>query len=154
MRPSVEQYFQLFAPIIEALGLSLVDVEWISVRGGARLAVIVARPGAAVSISDCEAATWAIEHELESNATVKHPSSLEVSSPGLDRVLKRPHEFEVFRGRRASLWLSEPLCGKVELVGELLGRQEEKVLLRLFSGETIDVPLSQINKARLVFDRK
>jgi len=154
MRLSIEQSFQFFTPIVESLGLSLVDVEWVSARPGSRLSVIVARPGATISIADCEAVTRAIEREIETNSAFQSAYALEVSSPGLDRVIKRPHEYNVFCGRQASLWLSEPIEGAVELFGELLGTLEGKVLLRLVSGEKIEVDLSQIRKAKLVFDRK
>ncbi len=154
MQPSLDHIFALFVPVVEALGLSLVDVEWQSARGGARLAVYIARPGGSVSIADCEAVTLALGHEMEDTQVFPQSYTLEVSSPGLDRVLKRPHEFDIFQGRGATLWLFEPFCGKMECAGILQGRQGEHVLVHLTSGEIVTLPAALIRKTKLVFDMK
>jgi len=146
--------YELFLPVVDSLGLSLVDVEWLPARGGARLAVLIARRHGSVSTADCEEVARALLLALEASPLLAPNCALEVSSPGLDRVLKRPHEFEVFAGRLIDISLSVPFCGKAEFQGTLQGREGDNVLLELPSGESLALPEQHIRKAKLVFKMK
>lgn len=154
MQQTVLRLYELFMPVVSALGLSLVDVEWLPARGSARLSVLIARRQGSVSITDCEDVTHALSQVLEDSPEHAQSYTLEVSSPGLDRVLKRPHEFEVFAGRTIDISLSAPLLGKTEFQGILQGREGDNVLLELSNGEVLTLPAPHIKKAKLVFKMK
>jgi len=154
LQQTVLHLYELFMPVVDALGLCLVDVEWLPARGGARLAVLIARRQGSVSITDCEDVTHALSQILEDYPEQTQSYTLEVSSPGLDRVLKRPYEFEVFAGRIIDISLSSPLLGKNEFQGTLQGREGDNVLLALSNGEVMTLPAVQIKKAKLVFKMK
>ncbi|MGE5490175.1 MAG: ribosome maturation factor RimP, partial [Actinomycetota bacterium] len=74
---------------------------------------------------------------------------LEISSPGLDRVVKKDSDFERFAGRDIQIKLRIPLNGRRNFQGELLGLKDGKVGLRLDQAE-IELELNNIEKARLV----
>ena len=74
---------------------------------------------------------------------------LEVSSPGLDRVLKKPADFERFVGSEINLRLRLPMNGRRNFNGVLLGLENDKVSLRIDTGE-VELDLGNIDKARLV----
>jgi len=154
LQQTVLRLYEMFMPVVNALGLSVVDVEWLPARGSARLSVLIARRHGSVSITDCEDVTQALAEVLEAAPEHAQSYTLEVSSPGLDRVLKRPHEFEVFAGRTIDISLSTPLLGKTEFQGILQGREGDKVLLELASGEMLSLPMPDIKKAKLVFKMK
>lgn len=154
MQQTALRLYELFMPVVSDLGLCLVDVEWLPARGGARLSVLIARRQGSVSITDCEDVTHALSQILEDCPEQTQSYTLEVSSPGLDRVLKRPYEFEVFAGRIIDISLSAPVLGKTEVQGILQGREGDHVLLELSNGEVLTLPAPQIKKAKLVFKMK
>ena len=78
--------------------------------------------------------------------------SLEVSSPGLNRRLKKTSDFRKFLGRRARIELSSPLQGRKRFRGKLSGISGEEateIVLELEGGEVVHLPLADIGKARL-----
>jgi ribosome maturation factor RimP len=126
------------------LGYELVDLE-ISNRGKL-LRVFIDKPEG-ISIDDCVLVSnqlgnlLAVEHDIDYDR-------LEVSSPGLDRVLKKPADFERFVGQRASVKLRVPMETRKKLLGVLRGVEAD--ILSIECDETVfKVALSNIDKARL-----
>jgi ribosome maturation factor RimP len=100
-----EELRELVAPVVEAMGFRLVELGLHRSRGGSRVHVVVHRPQG-VGVEDCAALSRNLKPRLELAAGLGEVA-LEVSSPGLERVLKDPAEFEIFRGRGMRLWLRE-----------------------------------------------
>jgi len=132
-------------------GLDVVDVEW-KVGRQRFLRVILDKPGG-VSHGDCEK----VSHELGVILDVEEliPGSsgyvLEVSSPGLDRKLTQPAEFERFRGRRAKISLSQPVENLMFYEGRLAGFADGRVQLEI-DGRVVALPFEWIRKAQLVVE--
>ena len=84
---------------------------------------------------------------------IRFPShyTLEVSSPGLDRVLRTREHFERFAGERVKLEMMQPLEGRKRFAGRLLGVGERDITLELESGR-ISLPIDDIHRARLAPD--
>jgi ribosome maturation factor RimP len=147
---------------IDGLGYELVDVEWAgsSHRPLIRIRIDLGpgRPGDGVSVDDCARVSRALEHWIDELGTMPERYVLEVSSPGVDRPLKRPRDFERFVGKKIAVKRSAPLAGRTtRLEGELLGLAdggtgEERVRLRLPGGEEIEIPRNEITGAHLVFE--
>lgn len=155
MAVTTDVLFTAFDEAIGAMdqGLRLVDVEWLPSRGGARLVVTVARPEGRVSLDDCSAVTVALDSLVEENADLGGPFVLEVSSPGLDRTLKRRHEYQVFRGREATLWLDRMVEGRQEWTGVLRDQSGDLLVIEV-NGVPVSLPLEAIVKAKLAFKFK
>jgi len=107
-------------------------------------------------VEDCARVSRALEHWLDGAPTMPERYVLEVSSPGVERPLRRPGDFERFRGKRVAVKGPAPLAGRAtRLEGELLGLAggtgEERVRLRLPGGDEVEIPRSQITGAHLVF---
>jgi len=96
---------ELVAPVVEAMGFRLVELGLHRSRSGSRVHVVVHR-AEGVGVEDCAAVSRNLKPRLELAAGLGEVA-LEVSSPGLDRVLKDAAEFEIFRGRGMRLWLRE-----------------------------------------------
>jgi len=132
-------------------GLDVVDVEW-KVGRQRFLRVILDKPGG-VSHGDCEK----VSHELGVILDVEEliPGSsgyvLEVSSPGLDRKLTQPAEFERFRGRRVKISLSQPVENLMFYEGRLAGFADGRVQLEI-DGRVVALPFEWIRKAQLVVE--
>ena len=158
-------------------GLEIVDVEWkvgkqrflrvyidripkptatISDAAGEIGAAEVAHdPYPKISHSDCERVSKQLSVILDVEELIPGPGyTLEVSSPGLDRALKRPADFERFKGRLAKISTSEPVGEAKFFEGRLAGFADGKVRMELKGKEarTVEVPLEAIRKANLVVE--
>lgn len=141
---------------LNRVGFDLVELR----RGGSRLRPTLQirmdrQDGGKVSVEDCAVASRALEARLDAEGTAGDRYVLEVSSPGLDRPLKRPEDWQRFAGRRASV-LSAALGGRqeVELVGVEGEPGAEVVVLRNDRGDEQRVPLAEVREARLAFHWK
>ncbi|HEY7142476.1 MAG TPA: ribosome maturation factor RimP [Methylomirabilota bacterium] len=134
-------------PAVEAHGLTLVDLE---IRGnGRRMAVriYVDKPGG-VTITDCQELSHEVGDLIDVSNLVPTSYDLEVSSPGLDRELRKDRELRWAVGRRVRLWTREPVDGHRELSGRLTVVDESALTLATPDGPG-RVPRSLVAKARL-----
>ncbi|HUJ30622.1 MAG TPA: ribosome maturation factor RimP [Candidatus Acidoferrum sp.] len=139
-------------------GLDVFDVEW-KVGKQRLLRVYIDRlPGPAnpeglgISHNDCEKVSQQLSMILDVEDLVPGPSYLlEVSSPGLDRKLLKPADYERFVGRLAHIWLNEPVENQKYFEGRLAGYVDGVVKLALRDRE-IQVPFAGIRKANLVVE--
>jgi ribosome maturation factor RimP len=148
--------------VARSMGLEIFDVEW-KVGKQRLLRVYIDRPpdaanpghlgnGAGVSHTDCQSVSEQLSVLLDVEDLVPGPSyTLEVSSPGLDRKLIRPGDYERFRGRLANIWLNEPVENQKYLQGRLAGYADGVVKLTVRERE-IAVPYAGIRKANLVVE--
>jgi ribosome maturation factor RimP len=100
-----EELRELVAPVIEGMGFQLVELGLHRSRVGSRVHVVVYR-AQGVGVEDCAALSRSLKPRLELVAGLCEVG-LEVSSPGLDRVIKDPAEYQIFRGRGVRLWLRD-----------------------------------------------
>lgn len=134
----------LFETSVNQLGFELVDME-ISNRGKL-IRLFVDKPEG-ITIDDCVLISNHLSHLLAVEHDVDY-DRLEVSSPGLDRVVKKPADFERFSGQRAQIKLRVPIETRKRLLGVLKGIENDLVLIEC-DGELHKVPLHNIDKARL-----
>ncbi|MBT9153739.1 MAG: Ribosome maturation factor RimP [Firmicutes bacterium] len=151
MQQLVERLYDLCKPVVEELGLELVDVEWIPAKSGRTLRVYVSRTGEGrVGFDDCQRVTEALEPYLDLISELTG-YTLEVASPGLDRVLKRQPEYGIFKGRRAKVVLHEAIGQSHEQLGVLSGTLGPEVLLEVDGGDVLSIPIENIKKCKLEF---
>lgn len=142
---------RLAAPVVEAHGLTLVDLE---LAGGRRLTLrfFIDKPGG-VGIDDCQQFSREIGDLLDVADLVPGSFDLEVSSPGLDRELKKDRELSWAVGKRVRAWVREPVDGQREFVGRLEEVGEAFLTLAEAAGRR-QVPRALLTKARLELERK
>ncbi len=139
----------MIAPSIEALGYEVVRV---TVAGSTRKVLqIMAEPkdGRIMSVEDCARVSRAISAVLDVEDPISSAYSLEVSSPGIDRPLTRPNDYNRFMGHEAKIETYEPVDGRKRFKGILKGATDAAVKIDS-EGSEIALPLSQIAKAKLV----
>ena len=140
---------RIIEPALEAMGYRLVRVAVTGARR-ATLQVMAERlDEAPMSVNDCAAISRSISALLDVADPIAGAYTLEVSSPGIDRPLVRPEDYDRFAGFEARIELSEPLDGRKRYRGRLLGRTEEHVRLVGEAGE-VRLPLGIITRAKLV----
>lgn len=137
----------LAAPIAAANDCGIWDVEYIKEAGTWFLRVYLDREEG-VSIDHCEAVSRALSDKLDEVDPIEGSYVLEVSSPGADRVLKKPEHFQRFLGQKVEARLYRPRNGAKSLVGELAGYQDGAVTLQT-PQERVTLAKEEIAQVRL-----
>ncbi|MHA1151302.1 MAG: ribosome maturation factor RimP [Alphaproteobacteria bacterium] len=145
----VAEVERLIAPAVVAMGYDVVRVL-LSGKQRPRLQIMAERhDGAGMVVRDCVALSRAIEAILDVEDPIAEAYELEVSSPGIDRPLTRPADFERFAGFEAKIETAVPFEGRRRWAGRLLGLEGETVRLETKEGE-VALPCAAIAKAKLV----
>src|SRR5215467_11437260 len=131
------------APVVTDHGLLLVDVEWRELRPRGLLRLYVDKPGG-VGIGDCERLSRELGDVLDAAAVIDGGYDLEVSSPGLDRQLKKDREYRWAVGKQVRCWLA----GGAEFHGRLAEVTPERLVLEQ-NGQRTELGRAQVTKARL-----
>jgi len=148
-------------PIARAHGAEVFDFEWKSEPQGWVLRIFVEKLGSAeaslstehagISLDLCAAVARDLSPALDVANLVDHRYHLEVSTPGVERPLRRPRDFARFTGKKAKLWLRAGIGGQKVVTGVLGPATESGVRVDLGS-KTHDVPFEDIASAHLVFE--
>jgi len=143
---------QLAEQVTSAAGLELVEATMLG-GGGARLVRVFIDKAEGVSHADCEKISHDLGALLDSEDVIPGGGyQLEVSSPGVERALKRPAEYERFLGQKARIVLREPVENQRRWEGKLAGISGSVVTLEPAAGRTIQFTLDQVEKANLKFE--
>jgi ribosome maturation factor RimP len=140
---------EIIEPSLDAMGYRLVRV---AVLGAGRMTLQIMaerRDEAAMTVEDCADISRSVSALLDVADPIAGAYTLEVSSPGIDRPLVRPEDYDRFAGFEAKIELSQPLSGRKRFRGRLLGRAGDRVRLIAETGE-VQVPLSAITRAKLI----
>ncbi len=151
-------------------GLEVVDVEWKigkqrflrvyidrvpSKSGHAAGPEVTADPFPKISHADCERVSQQLSVILDVEELIPGPGYvLEISSPGMDRALKKPEDYERFAGRLAKVWTDQPVENAKYFEGRLHGLENGNVRLELKGKDArvIEIPLPAIRKANLMVE--
>jgi ribosome maturation factor RimP len=144
----------LLEPIIIREGFELVDVDWVREGAAWVLRIFVDRPGG-VTIDHCQELSRTIEPVLDVEDFIEPAYNLEVSSPGLDRPLRKAADFERFTGQRAHVKTFGPVETPTGLrknwTGTLKGFKDGSVEIEV-DGALHRIPHDKIAKAHLEYD--
>ena len=133
-------------------GLELVTLEWAGPVGRGVLRLIIDRPDGAVSHRDCEAMSRQLGTLLDVEDLVEGRYTLEVASPGLDRRLYKPADYERFRGRRVKVRLRQPAPGLGRKFQARLEGLAGGVVSFEVNGQAVRVPYDDIDAVNLVVE--
>jgi ribosome maturation factor RimP len=141
---------QLLEPVVSSLGYELWELEYGARPGGGLLRVYIDSPNG-ISVDDCERVSRAVSEQLDAADPISGEYTLEVSSPGLDRVLRTQQHFERFEGERVKLEMSQPVNGRKRFAGRLTGVGKGEITLEV-DGAALQLPIAGIHKARIAPD--
>jgi len=138
--------------VTESEGMELVEVE---VKGGGAhrfIRISIDKP-AGVTHGDCEIISQQVGTILDVEDVVPGGAyTLEVSSPGVERKLLKPQDFQRFQGKKAKITLKDPIEGRRNWEGTLAGLEDSTVALDTGSGNILRFGIAQIQKANLKFE--
>ncbi|MFP5504618.1 MAG: ribosome maturation factor RimP [Gammaproteobacteria bacterium] len=141
----------LLEPAVAALGCELVGIEYHPSGKHSLLRIYIDRPEG-VTVDDCSAVSYQISGLLDVEDPIPGHYTLEVSSPGLDRPLFGARDFERFAGHEVKIRTRFPVEGQRNFRGLLQGMQGQQVVVDEQDGRRVELPLDQIEQARLVPD--
>src|SRR5882724_13189386 len=151
----VEKVRAIAGRVTAGYGLEVFDVQFRREAPGMVLRVQIDRPGPAskeedsVGVADCAQVSRDLSAILDVDDVVPTAYTLEVSSPGLDRPLRRPDDYRRFAGRRAKIVMREKVDGQGFFKGRLGGVDGTDVLIEADDRKTHRVPLDVIRRANL-----
>lgn len=151
----------LVDPLVRAEGLELVELEYVREPSGWVLRLFIDRPGrdplskeGGVGLEECAAVSHAVETALEVEDLVPHAYSLEVSSPGLNRPLRRPEHFAKVVGQRVKVKTYGPVGQppRKSFTGTLAQVGAADITVQVEGGGPFHIPFRDIAKANLDFE--
>ena len=148
--PVSQAVVSLIEPILMAEELELVDVEYKKEGKSWVLRIFIDKEGG-VTIEDCQKVSRLTGDLIDVEETITTTYSLEVSSPGLNRVLKREEDFLKFKGRQIYLHSLSPIDNRKKFNGILTDFKDQTVFIEV-DGEILGIPLRHVGKANLVIE--
>lgn len=141
---------ELIEPQITEMGLELFDVEYVKEGTHWYLRIYIDKEGG-VDIDDCAAVSQKVSDLLDKENIIPQAYMLEVSSPGIERPLRKEEDYEKHKGELVSVHTSKQFEGYSRFTGILMGLIEDKVVLG-YNGNEISIPLEFIERAHLTFE--
>jgi ribosome maturation factor RimP len=140
---------EMLEPAIHSLGYELVGVEYqTGGKGGGLLRVYIDNEQG-ITADDCQKVSYQVSGVLDVEDPIPGHYTLEVSSPGLDRMLFKPADFERFAGQQVKLRTAYPIEGRRRFKGRIVGVQDRNIVIAQDDQE-VSLPFEQIETARLV----
>jgi ribosome maturation factor RimP len=151
MTPLEVKITDIITPVIRDMGLSLVSVKIIGEGGGRNLQVMAEDPATRnLGVDKCAEVSRSISAILDVEDVIEGAYRLEVSSPGIDRVLTKPEDFKEWAGFEARLETEMPLAtGQKRFKGVLKGIENNIIRINTDQGEA-EIPFGNLIKAKLV----
>jgi len=149
MPGGAEEIQKLLAPILEAMGLSLWDLDLQKQGPAWLLRIYIDRETGGVTLTDCETVSRDLSAALDVEDIIAHAYTLEVSSPGLDRTLTKPENFIRFAGSVIRIKTYQTINNEKVFRGKLLDMADSVVKIELESGSVLEIPMSNITKVSL-----
>ena len=145
-----QSVMELIEPVLLANGFELIDVEF-KKEGKNWILRIYIDTERGITLADCQQISGLAGDLIEIEGFVKPGYILEVSSPGLNRTLKKEKDFIRFSGKKISVQCHIPLKGKKKLIGLLKSFENQSIYLEV-EGQLIAIPLNRIAKANLIVE--
>ncbi len=142
-----DQLIELLQPVVVDLGYELWELEYAARSGGGLLRLYI-DSASGISLDDCERVSRAVSETLDATDPIQGQYTLEVSSPGLDRVLRTQAHFEQFTGERVKVETRAPVNGRKRFAGLLVEVADGQIALEV-DGSIIKLPIDGIHKARV-----
>ena len=148
VHPVIPQITELAHPVANALGLQVVGVVFHTNQQPPVLRIDIYHPERDINLDDCEQMSRSLEATLDTTGLLPDAYMLEVSSPGISRLLTTDREFTSFKGFPVSVTTAEPHAGKKAWTGLLIRRDESAVHLNQ-KGRAIAIPRTLITNVQL-----
>ena len=146
-----EAVWTMAEPLAEQNGLELIEVEFVKEGSEWYLRLYLDKENGTVELDDCEKISRLVSDQLDKKDPIEQAYRLEVSSPGIERPLKRDKDFRRFKGEKVRAKVFMPINGQKEFVGEL-GEVDAQTIQIICDGESVSVPRDKVSKIHLEWE--
>jgi ribosome maturation factor RimP len=146
---TLEKIEKVVQPVLEELKLSLVDIEYLQEGGYWYVRIYIEKENGEVTLEDCATVSNRIDEAID--ALIEERFFLEVSSPGVERPLKKPEDYVRFTGEKAKLSLKHKLKDQKNWEGYIEKFENDTIYLDV-EAEILEIPFKEVRKANLVFE--
>jgi ribosome maturation factor RimP len=145
---------ELLEPIVAGEGLELLEVEFVREREGWVLRLFIDKPGGRVGLDECSQVSRAVDTVLDVEDIVPHEYNLEVSSPGVNRPLKKPAHFERVKGQKVKVKTFGPIGEppRKNFTGTLTEVAADAISVDVEGAGSFRISFKDIAKANLEFE--
>jgi ribosome maturation factor RimP len=148
MGKNVSYLWELFEPVVVGMGYELVEIEYHPNPKHGVLRLYIDRESG-IQLDDCTEVSRQVSALIDVEDPISGHFNLEVSSPGLDRPLRKMEDFLRFKGEVAKINMSMPIDGQKNFKGRLSGVEDDLLILEC-EDKVVRLPITAIHKARLV----
>lgn len=145
---TIERIKDIVRPVVDSFGLVFDDIEYIPHGRRWILRIFIDKEGG-VTLDDCEMVSKQISQLLDAEDVIPHAYVLEVSSPGLDRPLKRFEDYIKYRGRPVRVNTRQPYHSRTSFRGRIASAEEGKIRIETEKEGSVEILFSDILNARL-----
>ena len=147
----VDVVSEIVEPFAKTQGMELLDVEFVK-EGPYRYLRVTIDKEEGVSLDDCQLVSQHLNSKLDSIDPIEEQYFLEVTSPGVERTLKKDSDFERFKDREIQLKLYQPFEGQKVINGFLLGLVDDNIMIKNEAMGEVSIPKSKVSVAKLVVE--
>ena len=140
---------EIALPITQENNYELVDVEFVKEGANWYLRIYIDKPGG-ITIDDCQIISEELSDKIDKADPIEQSYFLEVSSPGLERPLKKESDFEKFKGEQVEVKLFQPIEGKKVFEGELVGMVDGKIVINVGTTGNMEFEREKVSIVRRV----
>lgn len=151
MKKTLLKIEKIVVPSIEKRNLNLVDIEYVQEGGYLYVRIFIENLNGDISLEDCGSLSNEVDDAIDS--LIPHKFFLEVSSPGVERPLKKEEDYVRFIGKKIKLSLKHKLNDTKNFEGVLEMFEEHTVFLKIENNPNrLEIPFKEIKKANIIFD--
>ena len=145
-----ETIWNIVEPIIKENNFKLYDVEYVKEGAEYYLRIYIDNEESNIAIDDCEVVSRLVEPEIDKVDPIKEAYFLEISSPGVERVLRRPEHFEDNIGKQVVVKTFKPIEKRKQFEGELISFNDKLIINE--DGTELSFDIKDVSQVRLKFE--
>ena len=146
----IEKIEKIVTPVVNEMGLSLVDIEYMQDGGYWYVRIYVENLNGEITLEECAAISGKIDEDVDK--LIEHRFFLEVSSPGIERPLKKIEDFIRFKGEKIKVSLKHKINDKKSFEGIITECKDNIIFLEIEEENIVEIPFSEVKKANIIYE--
>ena len=146
----IEKIEKIVTPVVNEMGLSLVDIEYMQDGGYWDVRIYVENLNGEITLEECAAISGKIDEDVDK--LIEQRFFLEVSSPGIERPLKKIEDFIRFKGEKIKVSLKHKINDKKSFEGIITECKDNIIFLEIEEENIVEIPFSEVKKANIIYE--
>ena len=146
----IEKIEKIVTPVVNEMGLSLVDIEYMQDGGYWYVRIYVENLNGEITLEECVAISGKIDEDVDK--LIEQRFFLEVSSPGIERPLKKIEDFIRFKGEKIKVSLKHKINDKKSFEGIITECKDNIIFLEIEEENIVEIPFSEVKKANIIYE--